>query len=83
MKILKRKKNQLRYDHDGYQISITARLTKSEAKSVCQSLNDYYYITPCHHSHDCCGCICNSHVFDIRHISARRVKATVNFYRNV
>ena len=83
MKILERKPLRPVYDIDGYQIGIKARLTRAEAKNPKQSLYDYYYVIPCHHSHDCCGCICHSHVINIKRISARRVKATVNFYRNV
>jgi hypothetical protein len=69
--------------YDGYRLAIKARLTKDETYNIYQALADYYHVERCGHEHDCCGCVCHSLPINIVRIGARRVKATINFYRNV
>ena len=81
MKILKKKR--LWSGFDGFEWRIKVRMTSHEAKNPEGTLRKEFYVHPCGHSHDCCGCLCSSYPKDIVLVGARRVKATISFYYNV
>jgi hypothetical protein len=81
MKLLRKKKT--RSDFDGFEYRVLVRLSAVESRDPREALDREFYIEPCGHSYDCCGCICHCYVTNVVQVSARKVKATVTYYYNV